>query len=269
MPLGCNDDFGLDRLVLFWMADVVLGDLAMDANYTSSNMVDTTDGLEAVGVFRGWKNFLFIIVLLCLLFVQTAFWLVNLDCVEGMCSHKEVAVAAAIPEIVDVNTAAATVDTAVDATADVNEPDEGLKGMLPFTVSKGQVVWALRFVNCVLVLAAVLYCMALLFGMKITLMGRLGGVNQVCRAFFLSLIMVILLLPWQQVFGPTIMGAIFTSGELFKANCAQCGNENITDMVLYYLRFSGYWLLMLLLLILAQVRGARWTTAIYRRLEVL
>ena len=264
-------EFQADSFCPFARAiDVIMGDLAMDANYTSSSssMVDTTDSLEAVGVFRGWKNFLFIIVLLCLFFVQTAFWLVNLKCVDSVCQHEALELVATIPDIVDVNAAVATVGAA-GAAADANEPASGLKGMLPFSISAGQITWALRFVNCVLVFAAVLYCMSLLFGMKVTLMGRLGGINQICRAFFLSMIMVILLLPWQQVFGPTILGAIFTSSELFKANCAQCGSENVVDMALYYLRFTGYWLLMLLLLIVAQVRGARWTNAIYRRLEVL
>ena len=41
------------------------------------SLLDTTDCLEAIGVFRGWKNFLFIIVVLCLLLLQICFWVVN------------------------------------------------------------------------------------------------------------------------------------------------------------------------------------------------
>ena len=41
------------------------------------NLVETTDCLEAVGVCRGWKNFLFVIVALCLLLLQASFWLVD------------------------------------------------------------------------------------------------------------------------------------------------------------------------------------------------
>ncbi|MBN2594218.1 MAG: hypothetical protein JXA81_11985, partial [Sedimentisphaerales bacterium] len=47
-----------------------------------NNLLDTTDCLEAVGVFKGWKNFLFVIVLLCLLFLQASFLLVDLGYVE-------------------------------------------------------------------------------------------------------------------------------------------------------------------------------------------
>jgi hypothetical protein len=47
-----------------------------------SNMIETSDSLEAVGVFRGWKNIFFGVVLACLLLTQAAFWLINLNVVE-------------------------------------------------------------------------------------------------------------------------------------------------------------------------------------------
>ena len=48
-----------------------------DNPVNQSEMVDTTDSLEAVGVFRGWKNLFFIVALLCLLFTQAAFWAIT------------------------------------------------------------------------------------------------------------------------------------------------------------------------------------------------
>ncbi|MBA7682376.1 hypothetical protein ES703_90726 [subsurface metagenome] len=48
-----------------------------------NNLVETTDCLEAVGVFRGWKNFLFVIVILCLILLQVSFWLVNTGYVKA------------------------------------------------------------------------------------------------------------------------------------------------------------------------------------------
>ena len=54
-----------------------------DGPVSQSNvMVETTDSLEAVGVFRGWKNIFFMVVLVCLLATQAAFWLVDLGVVE-------------------------------------------------------------------------------------------------------------------------------------------------------------------------------------------
>ena len=45
-------------------------------------IVDTSDCLEAVDVFRGWKNFLFAIVLVSLVLLQAMFWLVDIGYVK-------------------------------------------------------------------------------------------------------------------------------------------------------------------------------------------
>ncbi len=47
-----------------------------------NNMMETSDSLEAVGVFRTWKNIFFVIVLICLLLVQAAFWAVDLGFID-------------------------------------------------------------------------------------------------------------------------------------------------------------------------------------------
>jgi len=227
-----------------------------------SDLLDTTDCLEAVGVFRGWKNFLFVVIALCLLLLQVSFWLVN----TGYIKIGEQA-ATDKPAVADSN--------AVGMAAEVNE---GLKVTVQppqqhlalFSITFKHLAWLVRIVNVVLVLAATLYCMTMLFGLKISLIGRLGGISHISRAFFLSLVMLILLLPWQSVFGCVVVGAIYTPCELVKccgpgaAGC--CG---IFGNILFYFRFSGYWLLIVLLLILSQLRSARWTKAILRRLEVI
>jgi hypothetical protein len=78
---------------------------------------------------------------------------------------------------------------------------------------------------------------------------------------------VVLLLPWQQVFGGVAAGAVYTPDEL-AGSCAaeRCG---IFAVGFYYLRFVGYWVLVMLLLIFSQLRTGRWTKATLRRLEVI
>ncbi len=50
----------------------------MNENQAGPNsLLDTTDCLEAIGVLRGWKNFFFFIIVLCLLLSQASFWAVN------------------------------------------------------------------------------------------------------------------------------------------------------------------------------------------------
>jgi len=244
------------------------------------NLLDTTDSLEAVGVFRGWKNFMFLIVLVCLLVLQGAFWLVNTDSVqiepEGEGPSEAVAAAvegadaneaAGVAESNDV-TAGVEADTADTAGAEA-EPEPRRLGRLPIDISFETLSWVIEIANTVLIISSMLYVLTVVFSLKVSLIGKLGGINHISRAFFLSMIMFILLLPWQKVavFEGMVMGAIYTPCELAKA-FAQDRTE-IFDIVLFYLRFSGFWLLIFLLLLLSQLRTCRWTRAILRRLEVV
>ncbi|OHB64036.1 MAG: hypothetical protein A2168_06750 [Planctomycetes bacterium RBG_13_50_24] len=316
--------------------------MKMNENQASQNsLLDTTDCLEAVGVFKGWKNFLFVIVLLCLLLLQTSFLLVDTGYIkiDDQAGGSEPAVTSgladldresvepvdedvqviiepilelkaeankpveavvpdeiaepeeatepeetaepeevAVPEEVNEPNAAAEPNEAAEPNQPAEEiakagehklqramtwpPAEFLSGLTFEYLS-----WVIRIVNAVLILTASLYCLSMLFSLKVSMLGRLGGINHISRAFFLSLLMLILLLPWQRIFGGIVPGAIFTPEELVKWSSAKAGD--IFDNVIYYLRFSGYWLLVLLLLILSQIRSIRWGKAILRRLEII
>ena len=234
------------------------------------NLVDTTDYLEAVGVLRGWKNFLFVIVALCLLLLQISFWLVNTGCVKAEKQTETPTISAegegAIP-------APNIIEQAAQRAAST-QPGEGTeKAPLPqakdafFGIKIKHVNWVIRFCNFVLILAGIVYCLTMLFSIKISLIGRLGGINHICRAFFLSLVMLVLLLPWQNFFDSIVMGAIYTPDELVRWCTA--ASTGILDTIFHYLRFTGLWALVVLLLIFSQLRSSRWTKAILRRLEVI
>ena len=278
----------------------------------SNNLLDTTDCLEAVGVFKGWKNFLFVILLICILLLQACFWLVELDFISippdaaaqmagevqfpiqvFTDSEPEVGQEAAestpglVPEEilpVDSNEPAETEESVEpDVPAESNQPIQlAAETVVPtseeaeaepaakeflFGVTFDHLVWIIRFVNAVLILTAVLYCLTMIFSLKVSMLGRLGGINHITRAFFLSLLMLVFILPWQKVFDGVAMGAIFTPDELVKWHAEKSGD--MLDMILYYLRFCGYVVLVLLLLILSQIRSSRWARAILRRLEII
>ncbi|MFH1884458.1 MAG: hypothetical protein ABIL62_17320 [Planctomycetota bacterium] len=229
-----------------------------------SSLLDTTDCLEAIGVFRGWKNFFFIIVVLCLLLLQASFWGVNTGYIPAKeCpGNQAVAVGGGLSEDVqDVGEAAKKV------AAEQNEPAEAEMENPLFGITFKHLAMGIRVANAILVLAGLLYCLTILLSLKVSLVGRLGGMNHISRAFFLSLVMLILLLPWQRVFGGVVLGAIYSPCELVKWSSAE--TPGIFGIILYYLRFSGYWLLILLLLIFSQLRSGRWTKSILRRLEVI
>jgi len=245
---------------------MVKGDLKMNENQDQQkNLIDTTDCLEAIGVFRGWKNFLFVILILCLLLLQISFWLVNTGYVKAGDDTKSDTPAVVAEDTEQINEAAKQV------TAEPNQLTEAApqqqKTSPFFGIKFKHLSWLIRFVNFVLILVAILYCLTMLFSLKVSLLGRLGGINHISRAFFLSLTFLVLLLPWQRFFAGVVAGAIYTPKELLSSCAAE--TSGIFCTALFYLRFTGYWLLVLLLLIFAQVRSARWAKATIRRLEVI
>lgn len=304
-----------------------------------NDLLDTTDCLEAVGVFKGWKNFFFIIILLCLVLLQVCFWLVDRGCIQISPSAEAAVPAApqaepapepvAVPEVEVQQTPieqapvvaepeatetpapepptaqpepavepepAAEPEPAVEPQApdtpavEPNEPAEpnltsrasspqyqGRQLQRAITwpspdflsgITSEQLAWVIRLVNAVLILTASLYCLTLMFSLKVSMHGRLGGINHVSRAFFLSLLMLVLLLPWQMVFGGVVTGAVYSPAEMIKW-CTAEKTDDVLHTVLYYLRFSGYGVLIFLLLLLSQFRSMRWAKAILRRLEII
>ena len=246
------------------------------------NLIDTTDCLEAIGVFRGWKNFLFIVVILCLLLLQASFWLVNTGCVateQVSCDKASAAAVGDSEQIAETAKAKENIKKAAEqVAAATNRPAEALPQQpqpklanLYFKMEFKHLAWLISLVNFVLILAAILYCLTMLFSLKVSLLGRLGGINHISRAFFLSLVALILLVPWQLVFGfgTAVVGVVYTSDELVKWYTVEVKDGSILETTLYYLRFCGYWLVVLLLLIFSYIRSCRWAKTILRRLEVI
>ncbi|MGA1979182.1 MAG: hypothetical protein ABSG99_01260 [Sedimentisphaerales bacterium] len=244
------------------------------------NLIDTTDCLEAIGVFKGWKNFLFIVVILCLLLLQASFWLVNTGYVATEQVDKvSTAVASDSEQIAESVKAKENIKKAAEQVAATpKEPTEAAPqpqykfAKLHFKVEFKHLAWLILLVNFVLVLAAILYCLTMLFSLKVSLIGRLGGINHICRAFFLSLVFLVLLLPWQipwqKFFAGGIFGAMYTPSEL-QSSFAALKDSGIFYKVFYYFRFCGYWVIALLLLIFSYIRSCRWAKTILRRLEVI
>lgn len=244
------------------------------------NLIDTTDCLEAVGVFRCWKNLLFAIIILCLLLLQACFWIVDFGCVRTCDKAETKAAAVEAPEapkpeeaeVHVVSDAEKIQQAAKEVAADANSVAEAQpaeqkpkKTAFFFKSTAGQLTGVIRFLNFVLIIAAALYCLTMLFSLKISLVGRLGGMNHISRAFFLSLVFVTLLLPWQLLFPSAVTGAMYTPGELL----TPCDRSGIFSAPFYYLRFVGYGLLIVLILMFAQFRSIRWAKTILRRLEIM
>ncbi|MHC4517907.1 MAG: hypothetical protein ACYTAS_04910 [Planctomycetota bacterium] len=221
-----------------------------------SHMIETTDCLEAVGVFRGWKNFFFLMVVICLVLAQVSFWLVDRKIVEIPAAVKDAA--STTPGVADANAPAAE-------PAGTSPAKSG--GGLFQKVTFSHLARMIDLVDGVLIVTAALYCMAMFFSLMVSLIGRLGGINHISRAFFLSLIMVVLVVPWQKLLDSSVIGVVYTPADLVAWFSSK--DESIMRMILYYLRFAGYWLVVMMMLIMSQARSARWTKSILRRLEII
>jgi len=101
--------------------------------------------------------------------------------------------------------------------------------------------------------------------LSVSIRNRLGGLTHISRTFYFSVLALILLLPWQIVLAPVGVGTIYTPHEMAKS-CTTLA-AGTYETVLFYLRFSGIWAVVCLVLIIAQWRSFRWTKTVLLSLE--
>lgn len=249
---------------------------------TSTDMVEVTDSLDAIAVFRGWKNVFLTLLILCLLVVQGGFWLVDQGIIKPEAERLEVSAAlseAPEAEGPDVSVALSEAVGAADANAteafasQVAEPNEvsdhSASSFLKMDLKAFDLACltkTLKVANGLMLLSGVFICLTLFFSVAITIMGRLGGIRHVCRAFFMSLIMLVLLLPWHVIFDSLVCGYLYRPEDLVLA-CAGKSTE-LLSLILHYLRFAGFWLVVCGFLIATQVHCRRWAKSIRRRHQI-
>lgn len=263
----------------------------------NQEMIDTTDSLEAVSVMKSMKNFLFWVLLIALLVSQAIFWMERLGMIGqtdgtaagSVLSWSTVSGSGLVPlsaphsiaqrveevtrqvglsedgqvepaEDIDVGTEAVVI---VEEDGDV--PDDEERRLELFKLSGQAAGGIVRVANFVMYLAAVLYCLTLLMNLKISLTGKLGGINHISRAFFCSLFLLVFLTPWQVLLPGVLVGAMYLPGELFYGVWDKAA-ESTLYLILLYARFTGLWLLVVWLLLSAQSRSAKWARATLRRL---
>jgi hypothetical protein len=212
-----------------------------------------SDCLKAAYVFRRWKNLLFIVLLLCLLLNQASFWLISTGQVKIAENPKITTPIVSSTDNIQAGQAAAPAEKS-------KSPSPWLFGL---NVTFEHLTSIIRTTAIILVLASAFYALIMYFGMGVSFKGRLGGIGHICGAFYISLIMFVLIMPWQNFFGQVALGATYTPQELVKWYMTDVSGT--FGMALFYLRFTGYWALVLLLLLLAQLRSIRWARAIRYR----
>jgi hypothetical protein len=161
----------------------------MDENQDKQdNLLDTTDCLEAVGVFRAWKNGLFVITVLCLVLLQILFWIANLGVVMIEEPQSASAARAAWSRKAEPNAPVEPgkiAKAARQVTAEPNQPGADrplgraaeymkMEGDFAYETKSAGLAWLMRslirLLDFVLILAAILYCLTILFSLKISLL---------------------------------------------------------------------------------------------------
>ncbi len=275
-----------------------------EAKTNSSAMVETTDCLETVGVFRSAKNFFFTFAIISLVATQAIFWLgrfevinwgdkppVNtitkdgahlatkitkdaqsekIDSNQMKINTKEPQEMESIAE--DAKEAIATVNDGASTSIveDVQENDSGVaSNKLLHRVDWSYLKVLINVANAVVVFSIVCYVLILVFSLKVSLVGKLGGLSHISSAFLISLFASLVILPWQLAFpGIHLFGAIFTTQELHKwlSNFSDAG---MIARAMCYVRFVFTFLLAVWLLVWAQLRSRKWARATLKRLGIV
>ncbi len=250
----------------------------MNENHPTGPVVDETDCLEAVGAFKSFKNLTFLISFICLILLQAAFWMNYLDlidksacsCPEPLGVPTEVTAEASVVEQAGVRAMEAAAAASEPSTSENQAGFFDINAIVSSVTSPTcrQMFCIISICNCVLFVAVVLFSLNLLMSLKISIVGRLGGINHIARAFLLSLFLLVLIVPWQVCLPDTVVGAIYTPEELLCADPVACDGP-LADCIFYFGRFVGLWAVVTILLLAAQIRSIRWSKAVVRRLRIL
>jgi hypothetical protein len=213
------------------------------------------DYVRSLQVVYRWKNFLFTVITLCLLLLQTTFLLVHYGYVVPGENEK-----INVPHYL-----AGIVQQPADSAERSLEEEPKTREFSGSEIEFEHVTLVINISNTILIFSSVMYSFVMFCGLGASLGGHLGGLGHISRACVYSLIVLVLILPWQYVFGYTVFGAVYTPCEL-----AMWHITNITDIfvkVLLYLRFTGYPVLVFVLLVLAQLKSLLWSRAVTRKLD--
>lgn len=261
--------------------------------HTDKWSIDRNDNWESFRVFLRMRTVFFMFTLLALLATAAAFWVVDIDLVKGasnaggvicqtsvLAETYQVRLTSETPEAVpmDSNTPplAADLTPSVEARPEsvAADPEKGVCKIkprdcpLPELSEQRCAQWldllvriALKTGNFVAVFGVVMYSLTLLGGLAVAISGRIGLNPDLSRAFFLSLLAVVLIVPWQPLVALYIPGVLFSYEDLI--HCHQ-QREGMLSLLCYYTRFVGLWAVSFLVLIAAQWRSFQAAKAMRR-----
>lgn len=229
------------------------------------------DALEAYQTFRSARNICFWIILVSLLVLQTIFWTVNKGKIDAVLNFDQDQSNSVFVHSTHQPASVFALQTADEFPEQESEksPQSNAKRKYEMAKNLSHIIQgSLRFFNTLICFAALLYCLSLLIGMKLALVGHLGGLAESGKAFFLSLTVLILILPWQPLIAGETPGVLFGYQELIQKYIKSTTYITLSfDAIAFYVRFVGFWGLTMLLLFVAQWRSSQAAKQIIRRCQ--
>lgn len=247
----------------------------------------------AFATLKSAKNWFWVLILLCVVVQLAAFVLVRVGGVidsaaaladrPGPSINAEPTTRRAIrppPLIIDGRPASAATQASQPATGPATATAsttvrraDALTPVAPTSSHKAQIWydqlrWILPATKFLAMVCSLLLTVTLLMGLQLAMVGRTGGAGPLASSLVWSLVLAVLLLPWQQMLpGTALTGALFSLDELLGGT--QAMRLLPRDMpwagpTWYYARFVGYPVVALLVWSLV---GSRFTLG-YRRMRV-
>lgn len=119
--------------------------------------------------------------------------------------------------------------------------------------------WSLPAAKFLAMVCGMLLALTLLFAVGLSLIGKLGGMAGMISGFFWSLILFVMVVPWQQVLVKSELacGALYNLGDLLAARQTWAPDPHWRPQTLYYGRFVVYPGVALLIWLIVHVKFTR------------
>jgi len=230
---------------------------------TQSNYVTAADYADALLTARRAKNVLFLVLLLCLLGQLALFFTARYsDLIVTRTATDVVISAPVMPEALPTTLPALEVELP-DVAAPTALPANGAPVVYVPTYAGQSLKYLVGLTGYVGLVGNLVLGVVLLLLLAIMLVGRLVGVSRVTSAFIWSVVLLVLLFPWQAFLNNTgltaaefkIPGVLYTWDEL--VTHANFVGDFSFNSVLKWARFVGFPVVALVILIGVQTRSAR------------
>mgnify|MGYP007066204266 FL=1 len=209
---------------------------------------------DALGCLKRVRTLLVLLIVLCLLGQLGGFAYLNFLS-PGDAPAQIDAVEPAVPSADGVEADATEAIAEAPAVADVDDAAGELvaEPAAPAIASEvasrdalhQSIFWGLAITKMLALILAMVLLMTTMFATKVSLVGQIGATAGFFSAFYCSMLLVVLLVPWQQMNSAVACGATYNFGqwlEQARVVCPRWGSagSDAGATVLYYIRFVAY-----------------------------